>query len=260
MHKILIADDERCEREGVKSLIAKSGYAFNILEACNGSEALELAREYKPEILFSDIDMPLMTGLELTQKVKEFDKDIDVILLSGENNFDYALTAIRLGVADFLPKPINLHDFQNAMSKVVDKLRAQVSDSGDDKIIKLQDKTLKGDKQHSRTDVERVKSYIYKHYSEQLSVELLASKVFLSPGYMSCIFKKETGIGISQFITSYRMEKAKGLLMETNMKVVQISREVGFNNSAYFGKSFKECFGCSPEQYRKGMMRYEKNA
>lgn len=76
--------------------------------------------------------------------------------------------------------------------------------------------------------------------------------VFLSPGYMSYIFKKETGEGLNYFIRSYRLEKAKELLEQTNKKIVQICKEVGFSNSSYFCKSFREYYGVTPEKFRKG--------
>lgn len=104
----------------------------------------------------------------------------------------------------------------------------------------------------SRNEVARAKSYIYEHYSENIGVETLADLVYLSPGYFSYIFKKETGQNVSRFIRCYRMEKAKELLSGTNKKIVQICKETGFSNVSYFCKSFREYCGCSPEQYRKG--------
>jgi Response regulator containing CheY-like receiver domain and AraC-type DNA-binding domain len=104
----------------------------------------------------------------------------------------------------------------------------------------------------SRNEVARAKSYIYEHYSEDISVETLADLVYLSPGYFSYIFKKEIGENVSRFIREYRMEKAKELLSGTNKKIIHICKEIGFSNVSYFCKSFREYCGCSPEQYRKG--------
>ena len=89
------------------------------------------------------------------------------------------------------------------------------------------------------------------HYAEDLSLEILAEKVYLSSGYLSFIFKKETGMNLNQYIRVFRMKKAKELLKNTNMKVAQVSENVGFANVSYFCRSFREYYGCSPESYRK---------
>lgn len=104
----------------------------------------------------------------------------------------------------------------------------------------------------SRDEVAAVKNYIYQHYGDDLNLEMLAEKVYLSSGYLSFIFKKETGMNLNRFIRVFRMEKAKELLCTTNMKVAQVSEEVGFANVSYFCRSFREYYGSSPESYRKG--------
>lgn len=104
----------------------------------------------------------------------------------------------------------------------------------------------------SRNEVAAVKNYIYQHYEEDLNLEMLAEKVYLSSGYLSFIFKKETGMNLNRYIRVFRMEKAKELLCSTNMKVAQVSEHVGFANVSYFCRSFREYYGSSPESYRKG--------
>ncbi|MBU5479738.1 response regulator transcription factor [Blautia sp. MSJ-19] len=104
----------------------------------------------------------------------------------------------------------------------------------------------------SRNEVASVKNYIYQHYKEDLNLEMLAEKVYLSSGYLSFIFKKETGMNLNRYIRVFRMEKAKELLCGTNMKVAQVSEQVGFANVSYFCRSFREYYGSSPESYRKG--------
>ncbi|MBU5482283.1 response regulator transcription factor [Blautia sp. MSJ-19] len=117
--------------------------------------------------------------------------------------------------------------------------------------IHIFETTLFSSQSSSRSEVEKVKSYIYAHYQEDISLEFLGKAVYLSPGYMSYIFKKETGEGISQFIRKFRLEKAKELLCTTNKKIVQICTETGFTNASYFCKSFREFYGCSPEKFRR---------
>lgn len=105
----------------------------------------------------------------------------------------------------------------------------------------------------SRKEVSKVKNYIYYHYGDTLNTEMLAGMVYLSPGYLSSVFKEETGVNLNRFIRDVRMKKAKELLETTNMKIVQVAKEVGFSNNSYFGRSFREYFGCTPESCRKGI-------
>ena len=81
--------------------------------------------------------------------------------------------------------------------------------------------------------------------------------VYLSTGYLSAVFKEETGMTLNRYIREVRMNKARDLLAGTNMKITQIAREVGFSNSSYFCRSFREYFGCSPESCRKGKVTDE---
>ncbi len=118
--------------------------------------------------------------------------------------------------------------------------------------IKEYENFLNRSMSESRNEVAAVKNYIYQNYKEDLNLETLAEKVYLSSGYLSFIFKRETGMNLNRFIRVVRMEKAKELLCGTNMKVAQVSEEVGFANVSYFCRSFREYYGSSPESYRKG--------
>ena len=118
--------------------------------------------------------------------------------------------------------------------------------------IREYEKFLERSMSESRNEVAAVKNYIYQHYGEELNLEMLAEKVYLSSGYLSFIFKKETGMNLNRYIKVIRMEKAKELLCGTNMKVAQVSEKVGFANVSYFCRSFREYYGSSPESYRKG--------
>ena len=123
--------------------------------------------------------------------------------------------------------------------------------------IHLFEQKLFSVKNSNRSEVEKVKSYIYAHYQEDINLEFLSAEVYLSPGYMSYIFKKETGEGLAQFIRKFRLEKAKELLCTTNKKIVQVCAETGFTNPSYFCKSFREYYGCSPDRFRKNEIQRE---
>jgi len=93
-------------------------------------------------------------------------------------------------------------------------------------------------------------NFIKKHYAEKLPLDSLAKEVFLSKSYLSSIFKKETGLSLTEYITKVRVEKSKKLLLENNSSLAQISGQCGFKDQSYFTKVFKKETGVSPKQFR----------
>lgn len=98
----------------------------------------------------------------------------------------------------------------------------------------------------------QVEQYIRAHYMEELTLNVLADLVYLNPNYLSNIFAQITGCTLNKYIKQIRMEKAQELLLNTNMKVTDISQAVGYPNTSYFCKSFQKLFGTSPERFRQG--------
>lgn len=106
-------------------------------------------------------------------------------------------------------------------------------------------------KDSAHRTVQIVCRYIREHLSEDLSLETLAGVVYLSPRYLSDLFSHQTGSGLNKYIKKLRMESAGQLLLQTNKKVSDVCREVGYSNVSYFCRSFRDYFGCSPEAYRQ---------
>ena len=100
--------------------------------------------------------------------------------------------------------------------------------------------------------VYQVEQYIRLHYGEDLTLNLLADMVYLNPNYLSNIFAQVTGCTLNKYIKQVRMEKAQELLLNTNMKVTDISQTVGYPNTSYFCKTFQKLFGATPERFRQG--------
>lgn len=502
MIKILIVDDERLERNGIKFLLKREQEEFEVVEACNGKDALGVLQSGKVDILLSDIKMPYMNGLELAAQARTMYPDMPIVIFSGYNDFSFAREALRYGVSDYVLKPVDPDEFHKTMEKVIHNLAcrreqeekqtkqedylkkyfllqylftgkeenirsaeelvgldagglnrynrlvlagsqgnffeieedafmddlkekiqrnflylnlnsneslflfreksgdyqrlamqlyhffkqkydaecyfavslqvehyedipdllpqleqlleeqfyqpgthvfsmekqeetgagtvqdAQVlqniiddirhkdvkhlwqnfhrmeqkyreqnqfsemyvkfvfssilkeisavfGDSGERELSRKVDRLyrcrtiqevleitgsaiqeleefLNEESGGFRDEITRVKSYIYHHFEEELGTEMLARQVCLSPGYLSYIFKKETGVNLNRFIRDCRMNKAKELLESTNRKVADIAGSVGFSNNSYFCRSFREYFGDTPESFRKG--------
>ncbi|MDQ0061652.1 AraC family transcriptional regulator [Paenibacillus harenae] len=103
------------------------------------------------------------------------------------------------------------------------------------------------------SSIEAAKQYIHGHLSEDLSLEAVSTKVFLSPKYLSKLFKEEIGVTYTDYVTSHRMERAKALLEKNNMTIEQIANTVGYATAAYFIKKFKEMHGCTPGNYLRNI-------
>jgi two-component system response regulator YesN len=130
-------------------------------------------------------------------------------------------------------------------SRHVDELR-QVLMS----VLEREAVVIEGD-EAGRKVIEDVRAVLEREYAEDLGLDQLAARVYLSPSYLSHLFKKETGISLIKYLTNYRVEKAKELLCGTNMKIAQISKEVGYRNYSYFCSLFKNYTGMTPAQLRE---------
>ena len=129
MIKVFLVEDEIIIRNGIKNSInwEMHGYDF-VGEASDGELALPMILEKKPDILITDIKMPFMDGLELSEQVKKVLPATKIMILSGYNEFDYAKMAIKIGVTDYLLKPISSEKLLDAVNKVAEEIRKEQSE------------------------------------------------------------------------------------------------------------------------------------
>ena len=106
MYQILVVDDERIERNGIKMLLRHMQLPCEIAEAANGRDALEYLKEHTADVLLTDVKMPFMDGIQLIDHVVKEKKKLRTVIFSGCNEFDYAKKAIRLGVVDYILNPV----------------------------------------------------------------------------------------------------------------------------------------------------------
>ena len=118
MYRILVVDDERIEREGIKFLLAEDKEEKIVFEAADGRQALNILGKEDIDILLTDVKMPHMDGLELTRRAREKYPDLKIIIFSGYGDFSFAQEAIHYGVTDYILKPVNPEQFEETMKKV----------------------------------------------------------------------------------------------------------------------------------------------
>lgn len=241
---VLIVDDEVYMTDYIKKLVDWEQYGFDkVLTAGGSSLARDLLLEHKPELLITDIKMPRMSGLELAGMLAKERMSTKVIIMSGYSEFEYAQQALRHGVVEYLVKPVLKSNLTEALDrefgKVVRERRCECvgnSNNADDR----------------QAVIFEVKTYVYENFDKCLSLEALGEVVHLHPAYLSKIFKEITGENLSGYIADIRMQKAAELLEQTDLRVHEVMETVGYQKSQYFAKLFKEKFGVTPKEYRRG--------
>lgn len=123
MYKVLIADDEKIEREMIRYLIRQNNFPLDVYEVENGEDALELMSEVEIDILITDIKMPFMDGMTLATIVKEKYPNIYIVFFSGYEDFSYAKKAMQLNAVNYILKPVDEDEFINTLDSVVEKIR-----------------------------------------------------------------------------------------------------------------------------------------
>ncbi len=121
--KVMVVDDERLARESLKIIVDWEKHGCYIIgEAANAIEAIEKAKKLRPDIIVTDIKMPGMDGLDMIENIMTFNP-CNFIVVTGYDDFEYAKRAVKIRAMDFILKPIDTKEFENAVQKVVSESR-----------------------------------------------------------------------------------------------------------------------------------------
>lgn len=376
MFKLFIVDDERLIRESLKVSIDWKNLGIELLgEASNGKAALEKFASDVPDILLTDIRMPILDGLELTKEIRENGWNIKVIIISGYDDFNYAQEAVELGAIGYILKPIEnseiirmvgkaktvltdekareqkmicleqqavqsksllrqqylfeefksknyftsfasereiisfieagdlsetrrgLDEFyktvkEKAMGNMslartfslgfvirIQQYISEISDRNDEaaacnisdlfaqiescetleemkaQVESLIEKVIahlnKKRENKYQIIIDRAKGYIHANYYKDLSLDEVAAYVGISANYLSQLFKQFTPLNFLQYLTGYRIETAKELLKNRELKICDIASRVGYSDPKYFDKIFKKNVDVTPSEYRE---------
>lgn len=238
--KLLIADDEDTIRNGIAKYIQLHTDRFDkIYLASNGQEAVDIIFRDKPDIMFLDVQMPLLDGIEVMQEAKRADILPYTMILSAYDEFKYCQQALRLGAKEYLLKPVRSSDILQMVNRAADELFGAAEETRID---------LAEEKNRS---VELAKEYIEEHYYENLMQVDVAQRVGISAGYLSTLFQKQLSIGFVDYLNEIRIEHACTYLQQSYLKTYEIAYKVGFKDEKYFSKVFKKIKGQSPSEYRR---------
>lgn len=391
MLKLLVADDEFYVRYGIKESIEWDELGIELVaEACDAEEAYEMYAEYRPNIIITDICMEDTSGLDLIERIRKEDDEVEFIILTGYAKFEYAKQALKFGVTNYMLKPFRneelisivtdikerfekkhkmheqIHDFYENINFLKDKFIADIITNKieDEEIIlakfkrydmqlpkdmyclltlcpKELEKSADIDKQlevclkeclnsypdfygvvctpdrqsyvvlfyhdgthedlivnlcgtikekfasisrmqinigisgnykkisclyrafeeskasvnekenNCRKEVKQALDFIHSNYTKPISVEDIANEICVSASYLMRIFKQDTGKSVIQYITAYRMEKAKKMIVSHAYKIYEVGEMVGYKDIKHFRRLFKDYTGVTPKDYEK---------
>ncbi len=241
MIKIVIVEDEFTIRNGLCQLIPRLSKEFQVIgSAENGYDGMKLIRQYQPDLAICDIRMANYSGLEMIESLRELNINCYFIILSGYSEFAYAQKAIKLGVHDYLLKPVMPEELKKLLMDINQRVNTP--------------QQIYSDKQANSVVlysplISRAITSVKDRYSEKISLTTLARESGVTPEYLSSQFTKETGENFSIFLKKVKIDVACKLLLNTNKKIYEIAFSVGYDDPQYFCRVFKSITGVSPKSY-----------
>ncbi len=244
MYSIIIVDDEPWALKGIVNSCNWAEYDCEVvLQTTEPEEALYYIVNYKPDIVFTDINMYDLSGLDIMQEVRKQSVDSEFIIISGYSDFAYAKKSIEYGVFHYLLKPIDKNEISAVMEKLVSHLKNKKKNSNNSVDI---DASIKIESKFSE-----ILKYLNDHYQENITLSDLSLSFHYNPNYICELFKKNLEKTFSEYMLDIRMKKACELLVTTDDTIMNIALRVGYGDYSYFSKIFKKHYGITPLKYRK---------
>ncbi|MBQ8639924.1 MAG: response regulator [Lachnospiraceae bacterium] len=277
MRKVLLVDDEPFITKGLSVLIDWNSEGYEIAgTASNGLEAIDFLRANPVDVIFADIKMPEMDGMELLKTVREQKlSDASFVIVSGFFEFKFAKYAIHYQCADYILKPVQKSELLELLRKLKReqeersaKWTASMSKTQSDYPVngpvteELAQGTdagaVSGDSEGEQNPgsaaygiMADIEQEILEHYHEDISLKSLSEKYYMNSAYLGQLFRKQFGESFKNYLNRIRIEQSVRLLEETNDRIYEIAQAVGYHDLDYYIDKFVTMKGCTPSKYRK---------
>lgn len=244
---ILVVEDNADMRGYIRSILRDY---YNVLEACNGAEAIEILNRQSIDFIVSDLMMPVMDGIELSRRVKETfaNSHIPFLMLTAKTSPEARLESYRAGVDEYLLKPFDETLLLTRIENILENRRRyqrQFRANMDVEVLNIEEES--GDKKFINQVMEVVKEHYKNPYFE---VSDFSEAVGVSKSLLNKKLQNLIGQSAGQFIRNYRLNTARELILKNRetkqMNIAEIAYEVGFNDPKYFARCFSKQFNMKP--------------
>jgi len=237
MYKVVLIDDEHIIVDGLKKVVKWADYGCEVVgTAEDAAMGAELIRRVNPDIVFTDIRMPGVSGLAMLAGLRSEFPDMLVTVLTGYSDFSYAQEAIRLGVTRYILKPSKMDEINEAIAAMTAKLR--------DRGVPEEDSSA------GNSIVRQAISYMEEHFAEKLTLQDVADHCYVSSWHLSKVLNKYSEKSFYDILNALRINEAKKLLENPQCRIGEISEAVGYADTAHFSRVFKKLEGISANEYR----------
>ncbi|MDO4470333.1 MAG: response regulator [Bacillota bacterium] len=243
-YKYLVAEDEYLIRRNLIHKIEALQLPLELAgEVSNGLDARILIDKVCPDLVITDIRMPQFDGLKLSEYINKNYPHINIIILSGYNDFSYAQSAIKFQVKDYLLKPVTTEALSEALQKILISLQSESKE--------LNNICFDTTKLDQKSICELIEKYLQEHYQTDISFSQMGEYFGFTQEYLGKIFKKHSGETLSKYVTRLRMNEAKRLLLgNPDLEIQKIGELVGYKDGFYFSRTFKSYTGIQPSEFR----------
>ncbi|QQO10418.1 response regulator transcription factor [Breznakiella homolactica] len=256
MYKVLVAEDETIIRKGlIFSVDWKKLGCIVVGEAADGEEGIKKIRTMKPDIVITDVKMPLKNGPDMIRETCG-EVQYESIIISGYGEFEYARDAIRLGVSEYLLKPVEIEKLEAALTKAIGKLDRRNNYRILDEYAKIIDRSkiagLIWPPESTGSvpeNIQRTLSFIENHYREKISLQAMSSELGISATSLNENLKKYTGSTFTVLLNRFRIRQAIALLSRGQQRVYEAAENTGFEDYKYFSTVFKKYVGYTPTEF-----------
>lgn len=244
-YTVIIAEDEELLLNNLVEKIPCSDSEFEVIgTAQTGRQALELVKKKRPDLIMTDIKMPVMDGMALLTEIHNLFPLTKMVIISGFSDFEYARQAIALKVTDYLLKPVMKED----LTKVLQKVKNEIQITGSHR----EDVYPSGTSHETPAQIASfLKDYLVENYAQDVNLNLIADRLNYSSSHLSRIFSQIYGCTPNKYLMNLRISHAQSLLLHNpELSIREIGEMVGYHDQGYFSRIFKKQVGKGPFDYR----------
>lgn len=245
-HKLLIVEDDKDIRNYIVDILK---HDYQVIQADNGSQGLELAIKELPSCIITDVMMSGIDGIELCKKVKTNEKTchIPVIILTAKTSIEQRVEGLEVGADSYIPKPFNIDHLKVRISKLIE-LRQTIKNKYEGKYVIPQNEIKI--KSVDEKLLEKFENILKEQMDNpDLSIEIISQQIGISRSQLQRKLKQITNQNPSDYMKSMRLRYAANLLTSKNLSISEVTYACGFASLSHFSNSFKEFYGMSPSRY-----------